>query len=304
MVLTTRDKAYVRAVAHGDAHDMYKGLRFDDDSSASMFVGTTHDRYTLFHLDNITKTQIHKAWHIAGSNSWELQDLSHDLTAAHVSNVALNAFSFPKAVDTASTTKSFQKRYGDNVFLESTHLRIRISLPQSRYNADEESMCRFIVFRSKEKQSNVVERSMDHSNPHYDLFFDHNGYEQGLNGYVDHADAENYVLGTAHSNYGPMTIQNFLINKKKYVVMKDCKFNLGKDFGTLGFETTLHWDWNDRMLDIPADRAQVTDSDDGDGPQKNYSWYMLVLMMNPTGGTATQTHHIEILGTTKAKSTD
>lgn len=304
MVLTTRDKAYVRAVAHGDAHDMYKGVRVDAESSAQMFVGTSHDRYTLLHLDNITKTQIHKAWHILPGNSWELQDLSHDLTPSHVSNVALNAFSFPKAADSASITKSHQNRYGDNVFLDSTHLRVRISLPQARYNADEESMCRFIVFRSKEKQSNIVERSLDHSNPHYDLFLNADGYEQGLNGLVNHADSEEYLAYSVHANYGPMSLQNFLINKKKYVVMKDCKFNLGKDFGTLGFETTLHWDWNDRMLDIPHLRDPVTDSDDGDGPKKNYSWYMLVMMMNPTGGSATQTHHIEILGTTKAKSTD
>lgn len=304
MVLTVRDKAYVRAVAHGDAHDMYKGTYVNSEVGAQFYRGTTHDRYSLLHLDVTPKTQIAKAWHLLPGNSWELQDLSHDLPASHVSNINLDMFSFPKAVDTTSATKNFENRYGDNVFLDSSHLRVRVSLPQARYNADEESMCRFIVFRSKEKQSNIVERSMDHANPHYDLWLDSDGYEVGLNGYVDHQDAENYTKVTFHSNTGPMAIQNYLINKKKYVVMKDCKFNLGKDFGTLGFETTLHWDWNDRMLDIPHNRSQVVDSDDGDGPKKNYAWYVLCLMMNPSGGTATQTHHLEILGTTKAKSTD
>lgn len=302
LTLTANDKAYVRAVAHGGAHDMYKGIFKSTQTSANYYLGTAHDRYHMFHLSHIPKTQIEKDWH--GNNSWELQDLSHNLPVAHVHNDTCEAFDFPKGTDVSATTKNHHSRYGDNVFLDSTNLRIRISMPQARFNLDEQCMARFIVVRSKEKQSNIVEKSLDHANPHYDLFINSDGFEVGLNGYVDHVDAENYIKNTGHQGYPPMMQQNLMINKRKYVIMKDCKFNLGKDFGALAFETRLRWDWQDQMMDIPAVRPDVTSSDDGDGPLKNYSWYMICLATNPIGGEATQTLNVEMFGTTHAKTLD
>lgn len=303
LTLTARDKAYVRAVAHGGAHDMRYGVKNSDNSGAVTSLCTTHDRYHLFGLiGDRPKTQIHQSWH--HGNSHELQDLDHDLAATNKAWKSLDAFYFPKAVDASGTTKAFGNRYGDNVFLDSTSLSVRISMPLSRYNADEQSYCRFLVFRTKERQSNVAESSHDHANPHYDLFLDNAGYEIGLNGYVDHGDAERYVKQPGHRDKSGHEVSSLLVNRKKYVVMKDCKFTLGRDFGSVAFQTKLRWDWNDQMLDIPADRTDVTLAQDGGNEDKNYCWYFLLIACNPVGGTATQTLTTEIIGTTAAKTMD
>jgi len=303
LTLTSRDKAYVRAVAHGGLHDMRKSVNGTDTTGAKLYLCDEHARYQLFGLGaSMPKTQINKTWHDASGNSHELQDLDHDITASHKHFVSLSAFDFPKAADTTSATKEHGKRYGDNVFLDSTKVGIRISMPQNRYNADEQSMCRLLVFRSKDRQSHIPEKSHDHANPHYDLFISSSGYETGLNGIVDHADNENYIKRTSQSNKSAFSVSTLLPNKKKYVFMKDCNFSLGRDFGSIAFETHMRWDWNDQMLDIPHARDDVTACDDQD--DKNYAWYFLVIAQNPVAGTATQLLTTEFVGTTAAKTMD
>lgn len=305
LTLTSRDKAYVRAVAHGGAHKMFMGYQGTVTSGSSvgkMSIGTDHSRYIMMHLGLKPKSQIAKTWHTG--NNFEAQDIDHDIGSQYKNSHNLSMFQFPKGADTAGATKEYSKRYGDSVFLESTHVRLRVNLPHSRYNADQNCFGRCIVFRSKEKQNHIPEESLDHANPHYDLFIDAAGTERGLNGYVNHQDEENYVHESSHQNYHATTLQNLLVNKKKYVVMKDCKFNLGKDFGALAFETTLHWDWKDQMNEIPANRGDITAAQGGDCPNKNYEWYILVIGCNPNGETATQDLACEVLGTTAAKTLD
>jgi len=303
LTLTSRDKAYVRAVAHGGLHDMLAPVAAVEAGSAQLSLCDQHARYQMFGLgSDRPKTQIAKAWHIIPGNGNELQDLDHDLAATHKHFHGLGAFEFPKAADTSSATKDSLNRYGDNVFLDSTKIGIRISMPQSRYNADEQSMCRFLVFRSKDKQSHLAEKSHDHANPHYDLFLDHKGRATGLNGHVDHEDSENYITTGTPSTRGAFQVSTLLPNKRKYVFIKDCKFSLGRDFGSLAFETHMRWDWNDQMLDIPHARTDITACDDQD--EKNYQWYFLLIAQNPVGGTATQALTTEIFGTTAAKTMD
>lgn len=303
LTLTSRDKAYVRAVAHGGLHDMRKGINVVEAAGAQMYLSDTHARYQLFGLgSSMPKTQIAKAWHIIPGNGNELQDLDHNLPSANKIFKPLSAFEFEKAADVSSSTKEHTKRYGDNVFLDSTKLGIRISMPQNRYNADEQSMCRFLIFRAKDKQSHIPEKSHDHANPHFDLFIDREGYELGMNGYVDHQDSENYKERSGHLTSSAFMVSTLLPNKKKYVFMKDCTFSLGRDFGSLAFETHVRWDWNDQMLDIPHARTDVTACDDQD--DKNYAWYFLLIAQNPVAGTATQLLTTEIVGTTAAKTMD
>jgi len=303
LTLTSRDKAYVRAVAHGGLHDMRKGLGVNTQTSAQLTLCGTHARYQLFGLGaSKPKTQINKTWHDTSGNSHELQDLDHDLSASHKHFGSISAFEFAKAVDATGVTKDFSKRYGDNVFLDSTKLGVRISMPQDRYNADEQTMCRFLVFRSKDKQSHIPEKSHDHANPQYDLFLSSAGYEIGLNGYVDHGDNENYIKRDSHAGLSAFNISTLLLNKKKYVFMKDCNFSLGRDFGSLAFETHMRWDWNDQMLDIPHARTDITAADDQD--EKNYAWYFLCIAQNPVGGDKDCTLNTEIYGTTAAKTMD
>ena len=301
LTLTSRDKAYVRAVAHGGAHDMYRGYRGTVNTNSGKFMrGRDHDRYALIHLGQKPKAQIAKSWHDA--NNGQLQDIDHPFNSQFKNSHNLDMFGFPK--DTAAITKDHSKRYGDNVFLESTHLTVRVSMPHARYNADENTFGRLVVFRTKERQSHIPEDSLDHANPHYELFLESDRHEIGLNGFVKHDDAEHYVDRTNHANLTAGHIQNLLVNKKRYVVMKDCNFNLGKDFGALAMQTKLHWDWNDQMNDIPHTRSDITAAQDGDAPNKNYEWYILVLASDPNGETANQLLDVDILGTTKAKTMD
>lgn len=305
LTLTSRDKAYVRAVAHGGAHNMYKGIRntlISSSTKGKMFLGTAHARYVMMHLGIKPKSQIAKTWHTG--NNFEAQDIDHDIVGEYKNSHDLEAFYFPKAADSASSTKLFSRRYGDNVFLESTTLRLRVNLPHSRYNADQNCFGRIIVFRSKEKQNHIPEESLDHANPHYDLFLNDYGYQVGLNGHVSHEDDENYIKQGSHVSNHALSVQNMMVNKKKYVVMKDCKFNLGKDFGALAFETNLHWDWKDQMNEIPSNRDDITAAQGGDCPNKNYEWYILVIGTNPNGETATQDLAVEVHGTTHAKTLD
>ena len=303
LTLTSRDKAYVRAVAHGGLHDMRKGIYVTEAVGATPLIADSHARYQMFGLGSgPPKTQINRTWHDTSGNSHELQDLHHDLPSANANFTALNTFEFAKAADVAAATKLHDARYGDNVFLDSTKLGIRISMPQNRYNADEQSMCRFLIFRAKDKQSHIPEKSHDHANPHYDLFLEQSGYEMGLNGYVDHTDSENYIKRTSHNNQSAFRVSTLLPNKKKYVFMKDCSFSLGRDFGSVAFETHVRWDWNDQMLDIPHARSDITACDDQD--DKNYAWYFLLIAQNPVAGTATQLLTTEIYGTTAAKTMD
>ena len=303
LTLTSRDKAYVRAVAHGGLHDMFKGIANTEAGGAQLTLCDTHARYHIFGLGaDKPKTQINRSWHDTSGNSHELQDFDHDLAGSHKNFRPLGAFEFAKAADLAAATKEPTKRYGDNVFLDSTKIGIRISMPQSRYNADEQSMCRFLVFRAKDKQSHIPEMSHDHANPQYDLFLDRHGNPFGLNGRVDIKDSENYIKHPTHFNKGAFEVATMLPNKKKYVFIKDCKFSLGRDFGSLAFETHMRWDWNDQMLNIPAARTDITACDDQD--DKNYCWYFLLIAQNPVGGTATQSLSTEIFGTTSAKTMD
>jgi len=303
LTLTSRDKAYVRAVAHGGLHDMRRPISKIEAAGAQLNLCDSHARYQMFGLGTgKPKTQINRTWHDTSGNSHELQDLDHDLASSHKNFTSIEAFEFAKGADAQATTKDFAKRYGDNVFLDSTKIGIRISMPQNRYNADEQSMCRFLIFRAKDRQSHIPEKSHDHANPHYDLFLDHAGYETGLNGAVDHADSENYVKWGGHAGKSAFSVSTLLTNKKKYVFMKDCSFSLGRDFGSLAFETHVRWDWNDQMLDIPAGRSDVTACDDQD--DKNYAWYFLLIGQNPVSGEAIQLLTTEIYGTTAAKTMD
>ena len=302
LTLTSRDKAYVRAVAHGGLHDMRKGMRVADTTGAKLYLCDQHARFQMFGLGTSRpKSQVNKEWHVLPGNSHELQDIDHTIASTHKTFSPLSAFEFAKAVDTVGT-KNFAKRYGDNVFLDSTKLGIRISMPQNRYNADEQSMCRFLVFRAKDKQSHIPEKSHDHANPHYDLFISQSGFEVGLNGYIDHADGEAYINDSAHADRSAFEVSTLLPNKKKYVFMKDCSFSLGRDFGSLAFETHMRWDWNDQMLDIPAARTDITACDDQD--EKNYAWYFVLIAQNPVAGEAVQLLTTEIYGTTAAKTMD
>ena len=89
LTLTSRDKAYVRAVAHGGLHDMRKGIYVTEAVGAPPLIADSHARYQMFGLGSgPPKTQINRTWHDTSGNSHELQDLHHDLPSANANFIA------------------------------------------------------------------------------------------------------------------------------------------------------------------------------------------------------------------------
>jgi len=60
-----------------------------------------------------------------------------------------------------------------------------------------------------------------------------------------------------------------LVNKEDYVVMKDVRFYLGKEYGGKHiYEDTLHWDHADPIA------TEAEDLTHNDSNNKNYTWYV------------------------------
>ena len=94
---------------------------------------------------------------------------------------------------------------------------------------------------------------------------------------------------------GVMTLP---INKQDYVVMKDHRFFLGKEYGGKNiYETTFHWDWNDPFS------TQASDLSHTDVNEKNYCWYIMLFANNNTySGSNFPELNVSITGTTHCTS--
>jgi hypothetical protein len=64
------------------------------------------------------------------------------------------------------------------------------------------------------------------------------------------------------------------INKESWVVMRDHRFYLGKEYGGKNiYEDAFHWDWKDPIATSSDD---VTETDN----EKNYTWYIMLMANN------------------------
>jgi len=174
-----------------------------------------------------------------------------------------------------------QKRVSPECFLESVNMKMRhITNLDADHDHDNDSHKEFrlIVFRHKEKQHYHKQIAQNHSNPLYDMFFGAGGYKYGPKGYRQQFDNEGNLDYVNHSGFNVYFDRDMMLtdsmNKDDYVVMKDCRYYLGREYGGKHiYEDRFHWDHEDP---IATDAAELTNIE-GD---KNYCWYIMLLCSN------------------------
>lgn len=288
---------YIKAIASVNDHKTYKPISYPATQSLTISndLTKTHNTALSYRLWCLGKRPI-------------VRDTLGNLTQLGSATIdSLDAFDIP--MDVGSSADPFvTERHGSEGFLESTHLRLRCVLPNEDATGDMSVLhgeYRIIVFRARERQHHEKEHTMDQSNPFYNLFRGARNHNIGFNGYehkegevgnVAYEDNSNAAFYDQYwvSHDGAMTLP---INRESYVVMKDHRFFLGKEYGGKNiYETTLHWDWND-----PLDTAS---SDVTDGIQdKNFTWYILIMgTTNNFDGAAAPKLTVKITGTTHMTS--
>jgi hypothetical protein len=288
---------YIKAVANVNGHKTYKPIIFPPTRNYTEdHLNDTHDSNTYFRAFCLTRSPLVRD-HSAASPAnriIELSDLASmtELDALNISHVA-------------DTDNPVERRTAE-CFLESTHLNMRMCQLNATGGAfsDLHSEYRMIVFRARDVQNDDEVKAMDHSNWLYNLFHGRQNYKIGFLGgqrldeshgtitYYNNSDA------TAANTFwadqvGCMTLP---VNKEDYVVMKDHRFMLGKEYGGRNlFETTLHWDWQDPIA-IDGDKLDLIEND------KNYCWFIVIMgRSNSSDGTAPYLN-IRIEGTTHVTS--
>lgn len=286
---------YIKAVANVNGHKTYKPILFPSAKSsiATEHLTGLHDGALKYRVFTLSKAPlVYPTGPISATT-----DL---ITLPNVTD--LSVFDIPPISD---ENAAIYQRQGAEGFLESTHLRFRCILdnPTTGDFTSEHNEYRMIVFRHKERQHSNAQHTQNHSNFWYDLFHGIGNYKVGLNGYRSVEDIQgniDYVNNSLVGDYGYKWVDNqsamtLPLNKEDYVIMKDHRFFLGKEYGGKNiFETTLHWDWRDPIATASTD---VTESESN----KNYTWFIMFLgNSNNTEGDASL--NITIQGTTHMTS--
>lgn len=202
------------------------------------------------------------------------------------------------------------KRVGPEFFLDSTHLRMRFTMPDFTVTSGKQPHYeyRLIIFRNRkpvasrtpaegatpvtaEDQGSFV-HGVSLLNFHYDLFNGYVGRPVGLQGFRKRQALDNSELcsgnvrsGTSFTTTGgttrrPTGEQNLLtaddymtlpVNDADYIVKCDERFFLGPEHGKSHYEKNIRFDWNQRG---------ETDSDNmqnGLPEGFNGCWYVMLL---------------------------
>jgi hypothetical protein len=321
---------YIKSVANVNAHKTYKPIVFPSSPNyaANHLTKTIGTHGRAFWA--VLTTQPYVA--IAGADTFATQTEFYQLNALNIPmwtppdvtgqtllNAGLDNGSIDDAdrnaiasvLNTSLNAAAYQispkdKRVGSEGFLESTHLKLRVVL-NTQTNGDlssDHTECRLVVFRARDKQHTDKTLSKTHLNPKYDLFHGIANYKVGVDGHrqtLDTEGADNYVAYSASPymySADEAAVMTLPINKQDYVVMKDHRFFLGKEYGGKNiYETTLHWDWNDAFATVHDDLAHT------DTNEKNYCWYIMLFANNNTySGTNYPELNVSITGTTHCTS--
>lgn len=294
---------YIKAVANVNGHKTYKAHRFPSSASYTAdHLTDAHDSGTYLKAFCLTRSPLVRDDSGATVPN-SLINLSTKMTNDKTWTITdLDCLNIPHEAETDNSAK----RRTTECFLESTHLKLRFAQLNATGGAfsDLHSEYRMIVFRARDVQNDDDVKAMDHSNWLYNLFHGLENRKIGFLGYqqTDTQDGDiNYVDNSSPSRanglfadqVGAMTLP---VNKEDYVVMKDHRFMLGKEYGGRNlFETTLHWDWQDPIA-IDGDYLDLIDND------KNYCWFILIMGRSNSTDNSAPTLNIRIEGTTHVTS--
>ena len=278
---------YIKAIANVNGHKTYKAVDFNRAAEPITADGQT---FLYPHLNFATADQhaCYGVWTLGQKPL--LRDASGNIGIPGSAWHELNAFNIPKSANSDGVVNP-SHREGDEGFLESTHLNLRVVHPtfgggtSQSWNgtlAQDHVECRMIVFRARDRQHHLATHHHDTNNFMYNLFHGNNNYNMGFNGYEEKEEIEgtlNYVNNAVPAKSGLLNIQasdamTAPINKESWVVMKDHRFYLGREYGGKNiFETTLRWDWKDPIATTSTD---ITETDS----EKNYCWYIMLIANN------------------------
>lgn len=266
-----REKAYIKALANVTSHQT---VRYNSVGQTTKSL-SAHPNPRAHQGDD---TMSYYLWCL-GDVPQTYTDGSSDTLQQDSIMQPIDCYHIPRAH--GSTLPGDGARVTNEFFLEKVHARIRV-IQQLDTAANDHMEYRMIVFRHKEKQHADVRFAENFSNPLGDMFL-----SQGLSYYgpesvrgnVEEAGNIDYSPHTTFSPiYSAQSALQDLTNKKDYVIMKDCRFYLGKEYGGKHiFETTIKWDHQD-PIDTTNDDITYQDNSD-----KNYCWYIWLGYVNNEG---------------------
>jgi len=265
---------YIKAIANVNGHKTYKDVSYNRDATASAV-----DHLNLQTSDAKCRYGI---WCLGQKPV--LRDSSGNIGVTTLPLHELDAFNVPKATNSDSIVTNLE-REGDEGFLESTHINMRLLLPHldgtSTFTQDHTEF-RMIVFRARDRQHHLETHLKDTNNFMFNLFRGNQNYAIGFSGFQQREDIYgnlNYTVSTSAANSGLYNVQGqdamtVPVNKESWVVMRDHRFYLGKEYGGKNiYEDSFHWDWKDPIATSSDD---VTETDN----EKNYTWYIALIANN------------------------
>jgi len=265
---------YIKAIANVNGHKTYKQISYNREATAS---STTH----LNQQTTDTKCRF-GVWCLGQKPV--LRDSSGNIGVTSLPLHELNSFEVYKSTNSDGVVGETQ-REGDEGFLESTHLNLRLLLPHldgSTTFQPDHTEFRMIVFRARDRQHHLETHLKDTNNFMFNLFRGNSNYAIGFSGYQSKEEIQghlNYVPSINPLDSGVLNVQNqdamtAPINKESWVIMRDHRFYLGKEYGGKNiYEDTFHWDWKDPIATSSSD---ITETDN----EKNYTWYIALIANN------------------------
>ena len=265
---------YIKAIANVNGHKTYKDIGYNRDASAS----------PTLHLNQQTADLKCRYGVWCLGQKPVLRDSSGNIGVTTLPLHELNAFDIPKTVDSDGLVDEGY-REGDEGFLESTHVNMRLLLPHldgtTTFQPDHTEF-RMIVFRARDRQHHLETHLKDTNNFMFNLFRGNRNHGIGFAGGQEKEEVGGSLNYFTHSQAGwsgvfsvqgqdAMTVP---VNKESWVVMRDHRFYLGKEYGGKNiYEDSFHWDWKDPIATSSDD---VTETDN----EKNYTWYIMLVANN------------------------
>lgn len=267
---------YIKTIANVNGHKTYKAT-----------CNSTDERTVTAGLSAVCDTKTKYAiWCLGGrpvsvpaGDRTKTTDLTQDatITPLDVYTVAINE---------NHVAADPEQRVSPECFLESVSCKMRHIMDlDGTIDAQTHKEFRLIVFRHREKQHDVAQFATNYSNPLYDMFFGAKASKYGPKGYrnrMDHEGNLNYTAWEEYkANYDTDAMMTDKVNTADYVVMKDCRYYLGREYGGKHiYEDQFSWDHEDPIAtDLPD--LSTTDS------EKNYHWYIMLLGNNNVTSGAT-----------------